>query len=331
MRNYKSLLIAIFFISACGGGGSDGGGGGGSAVNQQDIDFTSVTPDSFTDLRDNVATLSDVTVTGTLYLPQNTTTPVPVVVITHGARGVSHKHINWAERMNNIGVGAFVIESFIPRGATDQASRSALSGAVRVADALFAIQALASVSEVDSSRLGIIASGGASGYATAIDELSNAVNPGGTRFVVHVGFYQNCGTRVASNNISSAPIRLFHGELDDWNSADSCMQFVNQMAAIAGVDVAITVYPGAMHNFDSSIIEGAVPSATSSVNCFAERTLDTNVRRNFDTGMVFANSTDYQNYLSSCRTTGANAGADSTALNDAISQVETLLTTAFSL
>ncbi|MGV8732966.1 hypothetical protein ACV349_32975, partial [Pseudomonas aeruginosa] len=54
---------------------------------------------------------------GTLYLPENLQGPVPAMVISHGSAGPQQKDVDrWVRLFNQIGMAAFVVDSFGPRG-----------------------------------------------------------------------------------------------------------------------------------------------------------------------------------------------------------------------
>jgi dienelactone hydrolase len=191
---------------------------------------------------------------------------------------------------------------------------------------------LSTLPEIDSDRIGIIAFGGNSAIATGIEELAAAVNPDGRRFALHIGFYENCNVRPASANMTAAPIRLFHGEDDNLNAADACVQYVNQLVAESMVDASIKTYPGAMHNFDADGVEGAV-NLVSSAGCASERRLelDRNERLNWDSGELFGDGDAYGAYIDGCKTEGGDAGGNPAARDDAIAEVESFLTVQFGL
>ena len=50
----------------------------------------------------------------------------------------------------------------------------------------------------------------------------------------------------------TAPLRIHIGDADDWTPAASCITLAQSLKA-SGQDVAITVYPGALHGFDNPI------------------------------------------------------------------------------
>jgi dienelactone hydrolase len=75
--------------------------------------------------------------------------------------------------------------------------------------------------------------------------------------VAAVALYPGCTTRLGSWRAGSAgayrpvaPLLILIGEKDDWTPAEPC-QKLTEAAQKAGYPVAIKVYPGAYHSFDS--------------------------------------------------------------------------------
>jgi hypothetical protein len=92
------------------------------------IYFGSVTPTGYFQLAKREATQQTV-VFGDLKLPKKATAPVPAMIVVHGSSGVSHdREFWWADHLNDMGVAAFVVDSFTPRNiretSTDQTQLS---------------------------------------------------------------------------------------------------------------------------------------------------------------------------------------------------------------
>ena len=72
------------------------------------------------------------------------------------------------------------------------------------------------------------------------------------RLDAFVPFYPFCNTVYPERDHVSAPLRIHVGDADDWTPAASCITLAQSLKA-SGQDVAITVYPGALHGFDNPI------------------------------------------------------------------------------
>jgi hypothetical protein len=117
------------------------------------IYFESVTPTGFFQLAKR-ETMAKTVIFGTLSLPKKATAPMPAMVIAHGSGGVSHdREFWWADHFNDIGVAAFVVDSFTPRNIRETATdQTQLSTAANVADALVALRLLATHPKLDAKR-----------------------------------------------------------------------------------------------------------------------------------------------------------------------------------
>jgi dienelactone hydrolase len=77
-------------------------------------------------------------------------------------------------------------------------------------------------------------------------------------FAAAVALYPGCGTRIGGWRGASgtgvyqptAPLLILVGALDDWTPAEPCRK-LTEAARAAGYPVAIKIYPGAHHSFDS--------------------------------------------------------------------------------
>jgi hypothetical protein len=123
------------------------------------IHFESVTPTGLFVLVKRQVT-QKTTIFGTLRLPKRATAPVPVpaMVIAHGSAGVAHdREFWWADHLNDIGIAAFVVDSFTPRSIRETSTdQTQLSTAANAADALAALRLLTTHPKIDPKRIGVI-------------------------------------------------------------------------------------------------------------------------------------------------------------------------------
>jgi dienelactone hydrolase len=77
-------------------------------------------------------------------------------------------------------------------------------------------------------------------------------------FAAAVSLYPACATRLGDWRANStgvykpvAPVLILIGEKDDWTPAEPCRKLA-EAAQKTGYPVAIKIYPGAYHSFDSS-------------------------------------------------------------------------------
>src|ERR1700730_4657912 len=82
---------------------------------------------------------------------------VSAVVLLHGSAGIGANVNRWADELNGLGVGAFLVDSFTGRGivqtVTDQ---SQLSSLAMIMDAYRALEILSKHSAIDPSRIAVM-------------------------------------------------------------------------------------------------------------------------------------------------------------------------------
>ena len=194
-----------------------------------------------------------VQVTATVYWPA-AQGPLPALVIHHGSGGVSeNREGRYAREMVAMGVAAVVIDSFKPRGVTSTVTdQSAVTSQDFNLDAYNVLKALGGNSRINRTRVGIIgfSKGGTSTLMAAHErQMAEAGVPAGLRYALHVPFYPACVTQYWRPQTTGAPIYMLLGGADTYVGFEPCQTYAEAMRA-TGANVAVTVFPGAMHDFD---------------------------------------------------------------------------------
>jgi dienelactone hydrolase len=193
--------------------------------------------------------------------------PFPAVVIMHDCSGLGPQSSGapgrWGRELVRRGYVVLMPDSFSTRGFPDglcteaAARRRAVSPADRVADAYAALAHARTLPDVDGRRVGIMGGshGGSTTLASMLAPEGNADRRDG--FVAGVALYPSCAPNPRVWHLTSgiyrpiAPVLILIGDKDDWTPAEPCQRLADA-ARKAGFPVAIKVYPGAHHSFDSS-------------------------------------------------------------------------------
>ncbi len=279
--------------------------------------FTAKTPTSYSGLAKGQ--LQAQTISGDLLLPSNITGRVPAVVIAHGSGGVSDKDYEWAKLFLAQGWAAFVVDSFTQRNiGKTRDNQGQLSYAVGIADSLSALQLLATHPRVDSKRIAVtgFSRGGSAALYAVHDIFRKAVILSDLKFAAHVALYPGC--LVWSEKQTGAPVRIYMGDQDDYQTPETCGRYVELMRS-RGTDALLTVYPGAKHGFDNS-------STSVSVAPRAEQWRDCGHRYNIDNQTFWRPDTsetrpasEIAAYEASCKRLGASFGGNRKAREGAMS------------
>jgi dienelactone hydrolase len=190
----------------------------------------------------------------------------PAVVIMHDCSGLGPRSSGapgrWATELVGRGYLVFIPDSFttrgFPAGVCKDASprRRDVGHFARVRDAYAALAYVRTLPEVDGARVGVM--GGSHGGSTVLATLATPPSGPGTAprgFAAGVALYPACaiaGLRHPSGVYQPvAPLLILIGEQDDWTPAATCRELA-ATAVKAGQPVAIKIYPGAHHSFDSA-------------------------------------------------------------------------------
>ena len=224
----------------------------GQAVAQESVHFASLDSDK---------TQLD----GYLFRPRATTGPFPAVVFLHGCggliSGISHKimsrEMDWADKLNRMGIGVLMVDSFAPRGSGEMCSRSGFKEWLyrrRPADAYGALAYLQGLPFIRRDRIGLLGwsnGGGATLFAVAKTNPLRSTRLADPDFAAAAAFYPaSCNAeRLGTDWASSIPLLILAGELDVWTPAAPCRQVVDRAVA-HGASIDFHAYPGAYHDFD---------------------------------------------------------------------------------
>jgi dienelactone hydrolase len=193
--------------------------------------------------------------------------PFPAIVMMHDCSGLglhsSGAPERWARELVAHGYVVIIPDSFTTRGfpdgvCTDSSRGPRVAPVQRARDAHAALAYLRTLAYVDGGRVGVM--GGSHGGSTTLLAMlplrgAAPIRPG---FAAAVALYPGCATPAGKligdpSGVyrSLAPLLILIGELDDWTPAEPCRRLA-EGAQKAGYPVAIKVYPGAYHSFDSS-------------------------------------------------------------------------------
>jgi dienelactone hydrolase len=191
---------------------------------------------------------------------------LPVAILMHGSGGIGPNIPPWVQALNASGISTFTIDGFTGRGLTGVGDNQILVGRLNFTlDMYRAMEMLAKHPRVDASRIALIgfSRGGQGVLFASLDRFHMLWNKSGASVAAYIPFYPDCGTSYRGDTATTgAPIRIHHGEPDDYNPLRSCLAYVDRLKA-AGRDVTITAYPDAEHGFDSPL---APPKAVSKDN-----------------------------------------------------------------
>lgn len=194
-----------------------------------------------------------------LFLPENASaaSPVPAVVLLHGAAGVlGARELTYGAQFAEMGVAALVVDAFGAR--RDQASGFIdrllnITETMALADAYSGLRFLDAMPEVDGDRVALMgfSYGGISTMLAAFAQTAEALNPNGKRFAAHVAFYGPCIARFDDTRATGAPVLLLAGSEDGIVDPERCGEIVEDLRD-GGAEAEFVLYDGAYHQWDGS-------------------------------------------------------------------------------
>jgi dienelactone hydrolase len=214
------------------------------------------------------------TLAGELRLPRSGTDRLPVVILIHGSGGISSYVTDWEQDLLAMGVATFVVDSFSGRGLSTVNNDQGLLGRfAQTEDAYRALELLEKHPRIDPTRIVLMgfSRGGTATLYAALRRFRVMHGPAsGREFAGYLAFYPSCNVAYHDDeDISGKPVRIFHGEADNYVPIAPCRAYVARLAAKQGVDVKLTAYPDALHVFDWRAVKAptTLPQAQTTRNC----------------------------------------------------------------
>ena len=236
----------------------------------RNIDIPSASPLNYHQVISAPREMPRLTVDGKLFLPppakRVSEGKLPLIIIVPGSLGVAPSHLGHAEALTDEGYATFVLDSFGARGVTSTvAQQTQFSFAASAYDVLAAWSALATLPEIDGTRIGAQghSRGGSAVLAAATRRFADAVIGQGRGFVGVLAGYPWSGHQFLDPCVGTTVVRVLMGDADEWCSP---MQVQGHCQAIrqAGGAVTMRLFPGAHHSFDRGTEIAEVPEASVS-------------------------------------------------------------------
>src|ERR1035438_5132182 len=194
-------------------------------------------------------------IAGELRLPAGAAR-VSAIILLHGSAGIGANVDRWANQVNDIGIAAFLVDSFTGRSilqtVTDQ---SQLGSLAMIVDGYRALDLLSKHPGIDASRIVVMgfSKGGFAALYASLKRFRRMYGSPGVEFAAYVPFYPACNTTyLEDEQVSERPIRIFHGSADNYVPVEPCRKYVERLRR-AGVDVQLHEYTGAHHAFDNPL------------------------------------------------------------------------------
>jgi dienelactone hydrolase len=224
-----------------------------SQAQEGNIYFSSANLGSFREILAGEGQSKPVTISGMLKMPKEANGKVPAVIILHGASGVNDYYFKVADMLNNMGIAAFVVDSYEQRGiqsGEETFEKLFHSYATRISDAYAALELLSTHPKIDKRRIAVM--GYSHGAKVALFVASEKIRwsfiADDLRFAAVIAYYPGCFPQFKNIDFTDAPVLLLLAEKDNICPVEACLNYAQRIKD-SGIDVKAIVYKGAHHGF----------------------------------------------------------------------------------
>jgi dienelactone hydrolase len=206
------------------------------------IDFSSLDPNQHYRL------------SGTLYLPDNASSPVPAIVLIHGTAGIDRRSVLYRQPLLDAGIGIFEVDfkTGVFRGTTDRPNPNAF-----LPMAFAALKELRKLPSVDPDHIGIMgfSLGGNIVLRTAIETNVRHWMGADKGFVAFAMFYPVCNHftkefEESGSKLAGGPMIIFYGTEDSYGEGNAVPELKSLLAKKYNFQLITVEYEGATHAFN---------------------------------------------------------------------------------
>jgi dienelactone hydrolase len=180
------------------------------------------------------------------------------VLIVHGSGGIDSRGELHTKSLNAAGFVTLEIDLWAARGWMGDSFGRPSGVPETLPDAFAALSFLADLGGVDANRIGVVGfswGGVVSMLSRSTVYLNNL--SGGHQFAANVAFYPVCWVynKVSGyelNEVVTQPLLILTGELDDYDTPTSCLEWQTSLNEPDQGNVEIVVYPRSYHGFNTS-------------------------------------------------------------------------------
>jgi len=192
-------------------------------------------------------------VSGTLYLPENTSSPCPAIILIHGTGGIDSRGALYRGPLLNAGIAVFEVD-FKTGNYTSTMDRPPNDAFVPAAFA--ALRELRKLPAIDRDRIAVMgfSMGGGTTLRTALEDNRKTWMGNEKGFAAHVAFYPVCKPFIPkvehSSGVTGAPMIIFYGTEDSYGEGKAVPELKLLLQKKFKFDVTTVEYPGATHGFN---------------------------------------------------------------------------------
>jgi dienelactone hydrolase len=225
------------------------------------IQFSSKSPYDFSELLNNYDNAPASIGQGELFLPKSAsiTNPVPAMIILHGSGGLREdREYMYAQLFNDMGIAAFVLDYYIPRGVTEKHTylqkTLTTSETDIIVDAYNALRIIGTHPLINANKIGVTgySYGGMATRYTLDARIKSILAPDLTGFVAHADFYGPCHQTLGGSQFTNGAYLAVFGDSDNSVNPAQC-QVVHQILRDAGVPTQTVMLSGVGHAWENQI------------------------------------------------------------------------------
>jgi len=193
-------------------------------------------------------------VSGTLYLPENTSSPVPAIVMVHGTEGIDQRGEFYRGPILGAGIAIFEVDfkTGIYKGPMDRPKPETL-----LAMTFAALKELRKLPSIDPNRIGMLgfSMGGHIALRAAMENNLKQWMGDEKGFAAFVTFYPVCKPFIkdlekSGSKLTGAPIIVFYGTEDSYGEGKAVPELKTLLATKYNFQLITVEYPGATHAFN---------------------------------------------------------------------------------